>query len=96
MGYVYDDAYVVRQSAWDAWLGVLRNDRGLTRPETLAVWWVCAATEGRISPDKVARRLDGYVKRGADRSRVWAGVARVRRIYALIERDRVEWSRRLR
>lgn len=45
------------------------------RPTRQGVWWVLAATEKRIPPTDLARRLDGYVERGANRARIWAIVA---------------------
>ena len=92
--YVYNDAYVVSQSRWIAWLGVLRCDRQFNRLELLAMWWICAATEGRVAPQKVARRLDAYVAKGANRAKVWEGVTRIRRPLADIERANVAWCAR--
>lgn len=65
-----DDIVFERRMAWWDLHGT--PDCRATRQ---AIWWVFAATEAGIEPTRLARRLDGYVKRGADRSKVWATVA---------------------
>jgi len=70
----YNQRSAIRWERRTAWQD-LRTTCAEVRPTALAVWWVLGATESRIAPDKLARRLDAYVKRGADRSRVWAIVA---------------------
>lgn len=74
----------IRWERYMAWLN-LRTVKAEVRPTAQAVWWILGATEKRVEPIALARRLDRYVAAGADRSAVWVAVA-----------AQLRWARRTR